>query len=51
MLSEIKDFVKAHFNDIMLFIIVVLLIMLAFAGGYIIAKYQIKLPLIIENTK
>jgi len=52
MLSEIKEFVKAHFNDIMLFIIVALLIMLAFAAGYIIAKYQSKEPLqVINQTK
>jgi len=49
MLAEIKDFVKAHFNDIILFIIVVLLVMLAFAGGYITAKYQTKTPLELKN--
>ena len=49
MLAEIKDFVKAHFNDIMLFIIVALLIMLAFAVGYITAKYQSKEPIQIIN--
>jgi len=49
MLAEIKDFVKAHFNDILLFIIIVLLIMLAFAAGYITAKYQSKEPIRIEN--
>lgn len=49
MLSEIKDFVKAHFNDIILFIIVVLLLMLAFASGFIIAKYQLKEPITITN--
>jgi len=51
MLSEIRDFVKAHFSDIILFIIVGLLIMLAFASGYITAKYQTKEPLQIENSK
>lgn len=52
MLSEIRDFVKAHFSDIMLFIIVALLIMLAFAAGFITAKYQTKEPLqIINNGK
>lgn len=39
MLSEIRAFVKDRFYDIMLFIIVVLLILLAFAAGYITAKY------------
>ena len=48
MLSEIKGFVKSHFSDIMTFIIVVLLIMLAFAVGYITAKYQSKEPIKIE---
>lgn len=51
MLSEIKEFVKARFNDIMLFIIVVLLILLAFAAGYITAKYQSKEPIQIINQK
>ena len=48
MLSEIRDFVKGHFNDIMLFIIVALLIMLAFAAGYMTSKYQTKEPIKIE---
>ena len=48
MLSEIKGFVKDHFSDIMLFIIVVLFVLLAFAVGYIIAKQQIKEPIKIE---
>lgn len=51
MLSEIRDFVKAHFNDIILFVIVVLLLMLAFASGYIVAKYQAKQPIEIINQK
>ena len=49
MLAEIKDFVKAHFNDIILFIIVALLIMLTFSAGYIIAKYQAKPPIELKN--
>ena len=49
MLSEIKDFVKAHFNDIMLFVIVALLVMLAFSMGYIAAKYQTREPIQIQN--
>ena len=51
MLSEIKDFVKGHFSDIMLFVIVILLVMLAFATGYIVAKYQLKVPIQIIDTK
>ena len=49
MLSEIRDFVKDKFYDIMLFIIVVLLILLAFSAGYITAKYQSKEPIQIIN--
>jgi len=50
MLSEIREFVKARFYDIMLFIIVVLLVLLAFGAGYITAKYQAKTPLQINYT-
>lgn len=49
MITKILEFVKGKFNDIMLFIIVVLLILLAFASGYIVAKNQLKEPIIIEN--
>lgn len=45
MLSEIKEFVKVHFSNIMLFIIIVLLVMLAFSAGFLVAKYQFKEPL------
>jgi hypothetical protein len=51
MIAKIRDFVKAHFYDIMLFIIVALLIMFAFALGYIIAKYQLKTPIQIQQTQ
>jgi hypothetical protein len=51
MLAEIREFVKARFYDIMLFIIVVLLVMLAFAAGYIFGKSQIKEPIQIINQK
>jgi len=50
MLTKISEFVKAHFNDIILIIIVALLIMLSFASGYILAKYQIKTPVQIEKS-
>jgi len=49
MLSEIREFVKARFYDIILFIIIALLILLAFAAGYITAKYQSKEPIKIIN--
>ena len=51
MLAEIRDFVKAHLSDIILFIIVALLILLAFAAGYITAKYQSKEPITIEQKQ
>jgi hypothetical protein len=51
MIQKIKDFIRVYFNDIILFIIVVLLVMLPFAAGYISAKYQTKSPIIIENTQ
>jgi hypothetical protein len=44
-LTKIKDFVKSRFYDIMLFIIVALLILLAYAAGYITAKYYSKEPI------
>ncbi|MEK7562693.1 MAG: hypothetical protein AAB509_03370 [Patescibacteria group bacterium] len=54
MLAEIKDFVKRfydrNFYDIMIFIIVALLVMLSFAVGFILAKYQDKEPIKIEQT-
>jgi hypothetical protein len=50
-LTKILGFVKLHFNDTMLFIIVALLIMLSFAIGFITAKYQTKTAISIEQTK
>ena len=41
----VKGFTDKTFYDIMLFIIVALLILLAFASGYITAKYQSKEPI------
>ena len=51
MLTKISEFVKAHFSDIMLFIIVTLAILLSFAAGYITAKYQSKEPIQIQYKK
>lgn len=48
-LTKISGFVKLHFSDIIIFIIVALLIMLSFAVGFITAKYQNKTPIQIEN--
>jgi predicted Na+-dependent transporter len=54
MLSEIakfvKDFYNKNFRDIMLFVIVCLLLMLAFASGYIVAKTQQIEPIRIEKS-
>lgn len=50
-LAKIQTFVKSHFNDIIIFIIVILAIMLSFAVGYITAKYQIKTPIRIEQKQ
>jgi hypothetical protein len=49
MIAKIKDFVKTHFYDIILIIIIGLLVMLAFAIGYIVAKYQPKTPIQFEK--
>ncbi len=51
MIEESRIFIKTHLNDIILFIIVALLILLAFAVGYITAKYQSKEPLTIEQKQ
>jgi hypothetical protein len=50
-LSKFQGFVKPYFNDIILFIIIILLIMLSFASGYIAAKYQAKEPIQLINQK
>lgn len=50
MIANISNFVKTHFNDIILTIIVALLILLSFASGFIIAKYQQKQPIQIESS-
>jgi len=50
-LSKILSFVKPRFYDIMIFIIVVLLIMLAFASGFLTAKYYLKTPIQIETQQ
>ena len=51
MIEEVHNFIKVHFNDIILFIIVALLILFAFATGYITAKYQSKEPIKIEQKQ
>jgi len=51
MLAKIKQFVKDHQADIILVIGVILISLLSFAMGYIMAKQQVKEPLRIENPK
>jgi len=48
-LAKIKGFVNENFSNIMLFVIIVLLVLFAFAAGYITAKYQFKEPITIEQ--
>lgn len=49
MLSKIVDFVKTHQVDIVLVIGVILISLLSFAMGYIVAKTQEKEPIKIES--
>jgi len=48
MLTKIKEFVKSHQSDIILLIGVVLISLLSFAMGYIVAKQQEEEPIKIE---
>ncbi len=50
MLSKLKQFVKEHQSDTILLIGVILISLLSFAMGYIVAKQQEKEPIIIEET-
>ena len=49
MLAEIRDFVKEHQDDIILLIGVILISLLSFAAGYIVAKQQEKEPIRFET--
>jgi|GEM_PF-713176 len=49
MLAKIKEFVKIHRDDIILLIGVILISLLSFAMGYIVAKQGEKEPLKIER--
>lgn len=48
MLTKIKEFIKKYHADIILVICVILISLLSFAIGYIIAKKQEKEPIKIE---
>jgi hypothetical protein len=50
MFNKLKDFLKNHQNDIILLVGVVLISLLSFAMGYIVAKQQAKEPIQIENS-
>jgi len=49
MLTEIKGIVKQNISDIILVIAIVLISLLSFAAGFIVAKQQEKTPLRIEH--
>jgi len=49
MLTKIKQFVKTYQTDIILVIGVILISLLSFAMGYIVAKQQEKEPIKIEK--
>ena len=49
MLAKIKQFVKENLADIILVIGVILISLLSFAVGYIVAKQQEKEPIQIEK--
>jgi hypothetical protein len=50
MLAKIQNFVKSHQADIILLIGVILISLLSFAMGYIVAKIQEKEPIQFEMT-
>lgn len=50
-LTKIKEFVKTHENDIILVVGVILVSLLSFALGYIVAKQQDKEPIRIEDSQ
>lgn len=45
-----KEFISAHLNDIILFIGVILISLLSFAIGYIVARQQAKEPIQIKES-
>ena len=49
--SKISNGIKAHESAIILAVAVVLISLLSFAVGYLVAKEQLKEPLYIENIK
>jgi len=51
MLSKFIEFVKRYQSDIILVIGVILISLISFAAGYLVAKDQLKEPIRIENPK
>jgi hypothetical protein len=49
MLEKVKVFIKEHLDDIVLLVGVILISLLSFAIGFIVAKQQEKEPLKIEQ--
>jgi uncharacterized membrane protein affecting hemolysin expression len=47
--SNLKEFVKKHEASIILVLAVVLISLLSFATGYLVAKEQLKQPIRIEK--
>ena len=51
MLAKIQQFVKKYKSDIILIVTVILISLLSFAVGYIIAKNESKEPIKIEKNE
>jgi len=49
-LEQIKQWISEHQSDIILVIGVILISLLSFAAGFIVAKQQEKTPLLFEET-
>ena len=48
-LAKILQFVKTHIDAILLLLIIMLFVLVSFASGYIIAKYQDRAPILINQ--
>lgn len=51
MLSKIIEFVKRYLDDIILVVGVILISLLSFAAGYIVAKQELKEPIQLQFEK
>jgi len=47
--KDIRAFLKTHANTVLLTILVMLCVLFSFSCGYILAKYQTREPLTIEQ--